>query len=420
MIQINNKVDCCGCGACRQICPKQCISMVEDKEGTPYPKVDIATCMNCKLCEKVCPIIHVKETTLPDDVLTYAAINKNHEQRASSSSGGVFQKIAEYTILQGGVVFGARFDDNWEVVHDKACTLEEIEPLKRSKYVQSDTCNTFSEAKEILKQGRLVTYVGTPCQIAGLRQFLCKEYENLICISLICHGVPSRGVWRRYIEEIKFRSERSAVDGKNTVLYPPKSKPIITNINFREKQNGGYRWQKYGFVVHIKSSSKGDKDSVFWSHYAWKEPFMLSFLRDYILRPSCFHCKFRNGSSHSDLIIADFWGIEHKCDDPDFASDKGTTWVIVTSAKGESFFENIDVKKLKFMFKDGKWANISIYVNPRKPKSSVIYHFLLRFFSVETTLKMTEPFNTIERWYIKKMRKFKTLVWNILKRLGLK
>lgn len=173
-------------------------------------------------------------------------------------------------------------------------------------------------------------------------------------------------------------------------------------------------------MVHIKSSSKGDKDSVFWSHYAWKEPFMVSFLRDYILRPSCFHCKFRNGSSHSDLIIADFWGIEHKCDDPDFASDKGTTWVIVTSAKGESFFENIDVKKLKFMFKDGKWANISIYVNPRKPKSSVIYHFLLRFFSVETTLKMTEPFNTIERWYIKKMRKFKTLVWNILKRLGLK
>ena len=382
--------------------------MVEDRDGVPYPFVDTSACVDCGLCEKVCPIINVRPTTLPEDILTYAAINRREDVRLSSSSGGVFQAFAEYTINSGGVVFGATFDRNWEVVHDKACALDEIEPLKRSKYVQSDTRNTFAEAKDLLLQGKCVTYVGTPCQIAGLKQFLRKDYDNLITISVICHGVPSRGVWRKYLTEIK--SERSEAFGKNTVLPSLKFIPEITGINFREKQNGGYVWQKFGFVVKHKSPFEGDQNSVLWSSYVWEEPYMLSFLRDYISRPSCFDCKFRNGSSHSDIIIGDFWGIEKVCEKGDFTSDKGTTWILATNQKGADFVNGIEIIKRQFSLKEGRWANTALIRNPRRPLSHHIYLILCRRYSVAKTLAITEKFYSVEQGTMNILRKIKKLL----------
>lgn len=329
MINIIDKSKCCGCNACIQCCPKQCITMHEDKEGFLYPKVDHAICIDCGMCEKVCPVIHQNESKQPLKV--YAAKNSNEAQRLRSSSGGVFILLAEQIIKQGGVVFGARFDKNWEVEHCYVETFEELEPLMRSKYVQSRIGNTYKEAEQFLKQGRQVLFVGTSCQIAGLKKFLRKEYDNLLAVDFICHGVPSPGVWRKYMEEIK--TSQSEVAGKNMIsLLSLKTIPVITSVNFREKQLGGYSWKKYGFVVHQKSSFKGDQNTVLLSTKFSRDAYMKGFLQNYYLRLSCFACPAKSGKSGSDLTIADYWGVHLYY--PMLDDDKGTSAIFVQTQKG--------------------------------------------------------------------------------------
>lgn len=234
MINIINKKDCCGCAACVQRCPRHCITLKEDEEGFLYPDVDLDACVDCHLCEKVCPLINRPEKICPSEVL--AVKNRNEEERMASSSGGVFIALAKKIIEQGGVVFGAVFDDNWEVVHTYTETLEGVRPMMGSKYVQSRMENTFREAETFLKDGRKVLFSGTPCQITGLHNYLRKDYPNLLAVDFLCHGVPSPGVWRRYLEETFGRSARRAAAGKNTVLSSSlKSMPVITGIEFRDK-----------------------------------------------------------------------------------------------------------------------------------------------------------------------------------------
>lgn len=324
MINITDKTKCCGCSACVQRCPKQCISMKEDEQGFLYPVIDTETCIDCGLCEKVCPMLKPSASKEPLQVL--AAKNRNEEQRLRSSSGGIFRLLAEHIIERGGVVFGARFNEKWEVEHCYAETIEGLEPLMRSKYVQSDIGNTYKEAERFLKEGRQVMFVGTSCQIAGLKRFLRKEYNNLLAVDFICHGVPSPGIWRKYLEEIK--SSQSEAAGKNSVLsLSLKSVPVITGINFREKQNGGYGWKKYGFEVRAKSPSKGDKNTVLKSGIFYENVFMKGFLLNLYLRPSCYKCTAKNGASGSDLTIADFWGIQNY--HPEFDDDKGVSLIFV-------------------------------------------------------------------------------------------
>lgn len=326
--------------------------MREDTEGFLYPKVDSAICIDCGLCAKVCPVIHQNESKQPLKV--YAAKNRNEAQRLRSSSGGVFILLAEQTVKQGGVVFGARFDENWEVEHCYAETLEELEPLMRSKYVQSRIGNTYKEAEQFLKQGRQVLFAGTPCQIAGLKKFLRKEYSNLLAVDFICHGVPSPGVWRKYMAEIK--TSRSEAAGKNTVsLLSLKTMPVITGVNFREKQSGGYSWKKYGFVVCQKSPLEGDQNSVLLSAMHKENIYMKAFLQNYILRPSCYSCFAKAGRSGSDITIADFWGL-HLCL-PDFDDDKGVSAVFAHSQKALDKFANIDMEIVECTFSEGIKAN---------------------------------------------------------------
>ena len=210
---------CSGCAACVSVCPTGSISMKEDREGFLQPHINTKTCIGCHKCEKTCPILNPIE--IPNDFETqaYAAINKDEDVRMRSSSGGMFHALAKWTIEQGGVVFGARFNDQWEVVHDYTETIEGIEPFMRSKYVQSRIGDTFKQAKQFLEAGRWVLYSGTPCQIGGLKAYLKKEYEKLLGVDLICHGVPSPGVWRAYLKE--------AIKG-DTLL----------GFNFRDKKNG--------------------------------------------------------------------------------------------------------------------------------------------------------------------------------------
>lgn len=200
MVELIDKSKCCGCAACVQVCPKQCISFNEDIEGFLYPIVNKDLCIDCRLCEKVCPFLNLNDPRKPVKVL--AAINPNEEIRMKSSSGGIFTMLAEAVIDKGGVVFGARFDKNWEVMHDYTETKEGLDIFRGAKYTQSKIGRTYKEAKDFLIQGRKVLFSGTGCQIAGLRLFLHKKYDNLLMVEIACHGVPSPAVWRAYLDEV--------------------------------------------------------------------------------------------------------------------------------------------------------------------------------------------------------------------------
>ena len=228
MITITDKSKCCGCNACVQACPKQCIEMHEDDEGFLYPRVDTTRCIDCGKCEKVCPVINQAEPHRP--IKVYAAINPDEEIRRQSSSGGIFTLLAEQTIKEGGVVFGARFDESWQVTHDYTESIEGLASLRGSKYVQSCIGDTFLKAEAFLKQGRKVLFTGTPCQISGLKKYLHKEYENLLTVDFVCHGVPSPLIWQKYLSETleNFRAKRGA--GKNSVsesTTPPRRRRKI-------------------------------------------------------------------------------------------------------------------------------------------------------------------------------------------------
>lgn len=360
--------------------------MHEDKEGFLYPMVDKSVCIDCGLCNKVCPIINPFEPKQPLEVL--AARNKNDEQRLQSSSGGLFILLAKYIIGQNGIVFGAGFDKNWEVEHGYAETLDELLPLMRSKYVQSRIADAYKEAEKFLKQGRRVMFVGTSCQITGLKKYLRKEYDNLLAVDFICHGVPSPGIWRQYLQEI--RSKHNEATEKNIISHRSlKSTPIITGINFRCKQNEGYTWKKFGFVVNAKESSTDNQNTVILSESFSKNLFMKGFLSNLYLRPSCYHCVAKNGASGSDLTIGDFWGIQNY--HPEFDDDQGTNIVFVHSPKGKMFLEALStqLETIRSSIVEGTVSNPS-YLKPVPipQKYSVFWRTYARTQSVCTSVEM--------------------------------
>lgn len=258
MIEIKDKSQCCGCNACVQRCPKQCIAMCEDEEGFLYPEVDEAICIDCGLCENVCPVINQADARIPLQV--YAAKNTDEKIRMHSSSGGVFSILAEQTIKQGGVVFGARFDENWEVKHDYTETIDGVSVFRGSKYVQSKTGDTFKQAEQFLKQNRKVLFSGTPCQIVALKRYLKKEYENLLLVDFICHGVPSPGVWRKYLKQvIALTCDKNTVSSHLKLLLSERN-ALVEGISFRDKRLG---WQKYSFSLTLSTTDEsGNKNTV--------------------------------------------------------------------------------------------------------------------------------------------------------------
>lgn len=358
MLQVTDKSQCCGCHACASICAKHCITMQEDNEGFLYPIVDEKACTDCGLCEKVCPVINQSEPRRPLKV--YAAKNANEEVRLKSSSGGIFSLLAEAVIREGGVIFGAKFDKDWNVVHAWTDTKEGIADFRGSKYVQSTIGNTYREAREFLKLGRKVLFSGTPCQLAGLRKFLRKEYDNLLTVDVVCHGVPSPLVWRKYLEETreKLRAERDA--GKNTVSSSLMEMPVITGISFRDKTHG---WKKFGFRLRYAaskaagnsvSSSANDSERTLLQPFP-ENVFMKGFLSNFYLRPSCYACTARTGKSGSDISIADFWGVQNYY--PEFDDDKGIGLVLVNTEKGSISYNQLNACSIETTYEQGLAQN---------------------------------------------------------------
>ena len=326
MIKITEKLKCTGCFSCALSCPKNCIEMTEDNEGFLYPLVDTSACVDCGLCERNCPVITPAESDkTKDDITAYAAFTKDDEIRYNSSSGGIFTEIANVVLDDGGVVFGASFDEEFSVKHIEITQKEDLKKLRVSKYVQSRIGHTYKSAKEYLEQGRGVLFSGTPCQIAGLYSFLGKRYENLITQDIICHGVPSPLVWKKYKKEQK---------GK------------LTDISFRDKSEG---WSTYSVRMSFKDREE-------FKQKARENEYIKSFLSNICLRPSCYNCQFKDEIRQSDITLADFWGVENVV--PEMFDDKGTSLVFVNSKKGEELFEKI---KENIIFKEADKDNAVKY-----------------------------------------------------------
>ncbi len=310
MITIKDKKDCCGCHACATVCTKHCITMQADEEGFLYPIVDKDTCTDCGLCEKVCPVINQSEPRKPLKV--YAAKNKNEEIRRQSSSGGIFTLLAEKVIVDGGVVFGAKFDVEWNVEHSWTNTIEGIVDFRGSKYVQSTIGDTYRETKEFLCQGRKVLFSGTPCQIAGLKKYLRKDYENLLTVDVVCHGVPSPKIWREYLSSLQLSN--------------------IGAISHKDKSTG---WRGYSFSV------KDTDGKVVYIEKASENKYLSAFIRNFTLRPSCFSCPAKSGKSLADITLADYWGVEHLL--PQMDDNKGTSFVCVNTQRGVDISNKLDM-----------------------------------------------------------------------------
>ena len=321
MIEIKNKTNCCGCYACYNICPKNAIEMKEDEKGFKYPVIDKDKCINCGLCEKICPILN-KKNEIENDINVYACYNKNEEERINSSSGGIFILIAKEIIKKGGVVFGACLDEKFNVIHTYVETEEDLKKFMGSKYVQSVIGDNYRKAKKFLDNGRIVLFTGTPCQIEGLKSYLQKDYKNLYTQDLICHGVPSPMVWNKY------KTYRENTDKANT-----------ENIYFRNK-DAGWKLFNMKFVYGKKEYKKNQT----------KDLFMQTFLRNTILRDSCYDCNFKKKHRESDITLADFWGVEREL--PEMDDNKGTSIVVLHSKNGKKLFElikdKLEYKQIEF------------------------------------------------------------------------
>ena len=309
MINILDKKDCCGCGACAQRCPKQCISLAEDSEGFLYPNVDTTICVDCGLCEKVCPVLNPKEVMRPIDLHVYQ--NPDRDVLYNSSSGGAFSAIAQKVIDRHGIVFGAKYNKHWCVCHGAAQTQEELDAFRGSKYVQSYIGNAFIEAEQFLKEGRLVLFTGTPCQVAAFKLFLRKEYDNLLTLDFVCHGVPSPMIWRDYL------------------AYLNPEKKNITHINLRDKKRG---WSRYSYLIEAG-------DSSLYDDYAANSLYLRGFIDHLYIRPSCYDCPAKEGKSHSDITLADCWGIDKV--HPELNNDIGLSAVKLNTLKATEFCNDI-------------------------------------------------------------------------------
>lgn len=331
--------DCTGCSACYNICPHDAITIISNTEGFLMPDIDYNKCVECRLCEKACPIVNQINLKYPEAEDAYAFWD--NEARTKSSSGGAFSAIARWIIDKGGVVFGAAWTEDGFHCQHKMCTKEEeLVHLRGSKYLQSDIKNTFSEAKEVLRNGRYVLFTGTPCQIAGLRSFLIKPYDRLITVDIVCHGVPSNDLFFNYIKKL-------------IAEYPKYQN--ASGFHFRNLQG-------WGISPSLKISNKREVLTGIPNIY------MGAFEKAAVFRESCYDCRFNGISRTGDITIADFWGIGLQ--GIPFHKDvtKGVSLVLINTEKGQDLFNALgNCFKMKRPLKEALKYNPNLIMSSSRP-----------------------------------------------------
>ncbi len=379
--EIKTDKDCMGCQACSNICPVNSISMKKNSEGFWYPYVNYETCIGCGKCVDVCPIINFKQ--IDNKPQAYACINNNEQERMKSSSGGIFSIIANWILTENGIVYGAAFDDNFNVIHKKVESVEELDELRGSKYVQSWIGSSYKEIKSYLNQGRKILFTGTPCQVEGLLHYLNNNYKNLFTMDIVCHGVPSPKVWEKYLQYVN-----------------ESRKEKLKYISFRDKT---ISWENYSLVFKynegppIKNSHKNDL-------------YMQAFLKKVCLRPSCYACCFKGINRRSDITMADFWGINDVY--PEMNDNKGTSLILVNTEKGKYMIEANE----RYMTKKEVDIDLALKKNPAAIQSVAENPNRENFFKGLNSLsfnklvsKYCPKTNLIKRKYVIFRRKIKSI-----------
>ena len=301
---------CCGCTACYAACPVGAISMREDEEGFLYPEISSEKCLGCNKCENVCAF---KKKNVSNEIIlsVYAVKHSSEEIRMDSRSGGIFTALSDETLKNGGAVYGCVMKDQYTAVHIRAESTDDRNKMRGSKYIQSDMGDCFQQVKKDLLSDRYVLFSGTSCQIDGLKSYLGKEYERLLCIDIVCHSVPSRKIWEDFVR------------------YQEKKYGQCVGIDFRNKRD-------FGWADHIETLSF-DKNRK--KRYVDTEIFKNLFYGDYISRPSCYECPYKSIYHPGDITIGDYWGIDKAA--PGFNDNKGVSLVIINTEKGKAAFEAV-------------------------------------------------------------------------------
>lgn len=317
MIHIVDKTLCCGCNACGDICPKDAITFKSDAEGFWYPEVDLSLCISCGLCEKTCPMLHINELKQNDfdTPKVYGAFANDVVIRFDSTSGGLFSVLAQAMYKEGGYVGGAVYTDTFDVKNFISNDKRDLRRLRSSKYLQSNAEGLYKEIKRLLLAGEKVLVCGSPCQMAALRQFLRKDYDNLLIVDFLCRATNSPKVFHKYLEslETKYASKIVAIKDKN-------------------KDHG---WHSLARKITFE-------DGQVYYGEGHEDDYRRGYHLNIYERPSCYECKFKGLPRMSDLTLADFWGLQQI--DPEMDKDLGTSLVLVNSEKGERFFEKVRSK----------------------------------------------------------------------------
>lgn len=334
---------CTGCEACVNICKRQCISMAENEHGFLYPSVDTAQCVSCGLCSKVCPVNTPVERFPHKQV--YASLATDDAQRAASTSGGIFPLLAKSIISEDGYVYGVILDDSLVVRHAEAHTMAEVAPMRGAKYVQSSVGSCYQMAESRLKSGNKVLFTGTPCQIAGLRNYLKKDYPNLLAVDILCHGVPSPGLFQKYVKH------------EESIAQAP-----MKDIRFRTKEIG---W-KSSVCVRIFQNGVEHHD---------EDSFVPGFLDCLSLRESCFSCKYASDIRSGDISLGDFWGYKESAPEYIEDDDKGISLVMINTPKGEVAYKKIQkhIASAKRTIEDAKKCNEVLSHPESKPQMAELF-----------------------------------------------
>lgn len=342
--------ECCGCGSCFQICSNNCIVMKTDSEGFRYPVIDANKCVECKLCEQVCPILNPVDKSEKSEA--YAAINLNDNLRERSSSGGVFAALANAVLQQNGYVCGVVYDEDFVIMHKISNIEDEILEMCGAKYAQSNAWECFKEIKEKLEVETIVLFVGTPCQVAGLKRFLIKNYKTLITVDMICHGVPSPMIWKQYIKE------RNSIDTLDSIL---------NKVELRNKESG---WSRYRYSVKF-SYKNGDS----YCAEQQNDKYMIGFVNNLFLRPSCAKCQFKGIERCSDITLGDYWGIWDQ--KPEFDDDKGTSLIFIHTQNGKQLWDRVGLNFKMIQVN----VDEAVQQNPSALKSSIPHENRNKFFA---------------------------------------